>query len=291
MTDPRSFLDIPYEERIVPFPNMASVLMQHAREFPDKAALCFPDSRFTYAGLLNACLTGKPEHEPEKIIVSLRDTENSCLLILFCLFHGIPFHLDHSEETNTRLTFDPDKNIQHCELPYVHADRTALLLMNSYSFSQYNLMVAAQAVGKALKLFRPGHAVCALPLSSVSDLVLGVLAPFYYAKTIRFDCNDPANEVFSGTAQYAWCKDIVPEILPADTTARLRDASLVFSCVPPDVPGLPVYRLLTAFDHAAGLGPLMDKDGNILSLPGMEIIRDGNTWNIRGHVLGQRIDP
>ena len=152
-------------------------------------------------------------------------------------------------------------------------------------------MVAAQAVGKALKLFRPGHAVCALPLSSVSDLVLGVLAPFYYAKTIRFDCNDPANEVFSGTAQYAWCKDIVPEILPADTTARLRDASLVFSCVPPDVPGLPVYRLLTAFDHAAGLGPLMDKDGNILSLPGMEIIRDGNTWNIRGHVLGQRIDP
>jgi len=284
MSDQRSFLDIPYDERIVPFPNLASVLMQHAREFPDKTALCFAGKQYSYSNLLTKCNYGRLVRQEKHIRISLKDTEDGLLLIIYCLYHGIVFHLDPSEETNTTFGNDAEMTDNDPEPPYVQPDDPALILNDTYSFSQYNLMVAAQAVGRTFKLFRPGDAVTLLPLTDISDLVFGVLAPLYFAKTIRFDIPDPASELLRGKAQYAWCRHVLPE-MPVLSDAMMRDARMIFRCEFPEALSPCACRLVTAFEHAAGLGPLLDHRGDILPLPGVEITRVGNGWQIRGHAL------
>ncbi len=290
MTDSRTFLDIPYDEHIVPFPNTAAVLMQHAREFPDKPALCFRDKTYTYAALRDLCLSADLSAlNGAKPLVSLHDTQNGLLLMLILLSRGIPFDLDPQAATHVRAAELPltEKVPGDFEPPFVHLDDTAMVLDGTYRFSQYNLLVAAQAAGIAFKLFRNGDAVSALPLASVRDLVFGVLGPLYFAKTVRFSA-DPGAEVLAGRAQYAWCADILPDA-PLLSGGLLRDAHMLFSREYPETLSpyaryMPVY-----FDQAAGLGPVTDLEGNLMNFLGVDIGRDGEAWTCEGHALGQTI--
>jgi hypothetical protein len=267
ITQQREFLNIPYAEHIVPFPNFASVIMQHAREFPDKIALGFDSRSYTYSELLQTCL----ELELKTYItLTMKDTENDLILLLALLLQGIPFNLDFKANSTLKLIEikRQKKDIHYFEPPYVRLDDEALILNNELSFSQYNILVAAQAIGNAFKLFRPGNALCPLSITSIADLSFGILAPLYFAKSIYFD--DVAEPDFF---QYAW-----NGVIRSD----LRDAVMVGSEIKDQKN---VYNLKKSFDNAMGIGKVISSEGKEVTFLGFEIEDE----EPRGHCLGRKI--
>jgi len=288
MDQRRTFLNIPYEEHIVPFPNTAAVILQHAREFPGKIAFRFIDSSCTYGDILDLCLRFRIR-DRKRPLLSFRDPEKSLMPLLALLYHGIPFHLDFTAESD-RISYEYlPENMQanKQDIPFIRLDDNALILKAKYRFSQYNLLVAAQAVGRAFRLFRPGDACSALPVESMSDLLFAVLAPLYFAKTIRFDMANPAEEVLNARVQYAWCKEGFPEILP-EAKKLLRDAAMLFTASQQKVLHPSAYYLSGADDAAAGLAIIRDVSGAIVPFPGCDIVRNAEgKLQINGHALAQ----
>jgi hypothetical protein len=262
----RSFLDIPYQEHIVPFPNFASVLMQHARAFPEKPALDFGSVTHSYSELLKLCLS---LDIPKNIVISMKQPENDLILLLASLSQGLPFKLDFSSQS----TLDYDKldrkkvDYHPFEPPYVRLDDIAFSLKDIF-FSQYNVLVAAQAVGNAFKLFREGASYCSADIRSISDLVFGVLAPLYFAKSVYFTMVNEKNFF-----QYAWNGEI---------NTNLRDSAVVT-----DKNNInDAYKLEKSFDQAVGLGPVKDPSGEYIKFLGVDIEKIGDKWDISGHCLG-----
>jgi hypothetical protein len=265
------FLDIPYAEHIIPFPNFASVIMQHAREFPDKIALGFNSKSYTYSELLQTCFELELKTD---ITLSMKDTENDLILLLALLLQGIPFNLDF--EANTTLKLNEikrqKKDIHYFEPPYVRLDDKAMTLNKEFCFSQYNILVAAQAVGNAFKLFRPGNALCPLSITSIADVSFGVLAPLYFAKSIYFEQNDDKNYF-----QYSWNIQI---------ESNLRDASTILFTAKTDVKA---YTLEKSFDEILGLGPVISPKGEMVKLLGLDIEEVKGEWKVSGHCLGEKL--
>ena len=270
----REFLDIPYAEHIVPFPNFASVLMQHAREFPDKIAIQFDNERFTYQELLQNCLSMEFEKD-RNYDLGFRHKEEDLLRLLALLAQGIPFDLNFPRSgtylRETKKIFR-EINIDYFDPPYVKLDDKAFVLNGEYEFSQYNVLVAAQAVGNAFKLFREGAAYCDPGLLTISDLVFGVLAPLYFAKSIYFT-NVDEPDLF----QYAWRGKI---------SSSLRDAVMVGDDVNYHDNA---YRLQESFDQALGLGPIFSLKGQMVKLLGVDIEKVEDKWTISGHCLGEKL--
>lgn len=285
MSSEHEFLDIPGDEHIVPFPNAAAVIMQHAREFPERAALVFKDARYTYRDILEQCQkTIIPDRD---IRISLKDPEHDLLLIILLLYHGKVFHLDLKAATNIRPENLPQREVteNERELPFVRLDDPALILKGHYRFTQYNLLVAAQAAGNTFKLFRPGDAVCSLPLNSMTDLCFGILAPLYFAKSLRFDRPDPAGEVLKGTAQYAYAGLTAPSI-PLDNKELLRDAAILFKARREAFSSPVSFYIEEEIPYAAGLTPVTNNEGDPLSFLGAEMEKKNDSWIIRGHCVG-----
>ncbi|MEA2076675.1 MAG: hypothetical protein U9O95_01490 [Candidatus Marinimicrobia bacterium] len=274
MTHKRSFLNIPYEEHIVPFPNFASVIMQHAREFPDKIAMEFGSCKYTYSELLELCLSLDIPEETGEIIISMDRIENDLILLLALLIQGISFKLDFTSSSSLEYKKLDRKKMEYhpFEPPYVRLDAPAFLL-NNYSFSQYNVLVAAQAVGNAFKLFRPGNAYCPLSFTSIADLTFGVLAPLYFAKSIHFTLHNEKN-----CYQYA---------LNHEINSSLRDAIIIFS-TNSDNPNS--YKLIESFDQVLGLGPIIDPRDELIQLLGLDINKIDGKWHIAGHCLGIKLN-
>lgn len=261
------FLDIPYAEHIVPFPNFATVIMQHAREFPDKIALGFNSRSYTYSELIKTCLALDLN---SNIILSMKDPENNLIIFLALLVQGISFKLDFKADTILKLDRikQSDVKIHYFEPPYVRLDDEALILNKELSFSQYNVLVAAQAIGNAFKLFRPGNALCPMSITSIADLSFGILAPLYFAKSIYFvDVDEP--DFF----QYAW-----NGVIRSD----LRDAVMVGSEINNQKNA---YHLKKSFDNAMGIGKVISSKGKEVTFLGFEIEDE----EPRGHCLGRKI--
>jgi len=261
------FLDIPYTEHIVPFPNFASVIMQHAREFPDKIALDLSTGSYTYADLLKTCLALELK---SNMTLSMKDTENDLIIFLALLTQGIPFNLNFNSNSTTKLS---KINIREMEIhffepPYVHLDDQAMTLNSEYCFSQYNILVAAQAIGNAFKLFRPGNAFCPLSITSIADLSFGILAPLYFAKSIYF-VNVDEPDFF----QYAW-----NGVIRSD----LRDVVMVGSEIKDQKNA---YHLKKSFDNAMGIGEVISSKGKKVTFLGFEIEDE----EPGGHCLGRKI--
>lgn len=265
------FLDIPYSEHIVPFPNFASVIMQHAREFPDKMALDFNTKSYTYSELLQTCLALKLKAD---ITLSMKDTENDLILLLALLLQGISFNLDF--EANSTLKLNEikrqKKDIHYFEPPYVRLDDKAMTLNKEFCFSQYNILVAAQAIGNAFKLFRPGNALCPLSITSIADLSFGILAPLYFAKSIYFEQKDDKNYF-----QYSW---------KIQVESDLRDASTILCDTETNKKA---YTLKKSFDMVLGLGPVMSPKGEMVKLLGLDIEEVKGEWKVLGHCLGDKL--
>jgi len=265
------FLDIPYAEHIVPFPNFASVIMQHAREFPDKMALGFNSKSYTYSELLQTCLELELK---TNLTLSMKDIENDLILLLALLLQGIPFNLNF--EANTTLKLNKikrqKKDIHYFEPPYVRLDDEAMTLNKEFCFSQYNILVAAQAIGNAFKLFRPGNALCPLSIISIADISFGVLAPLYFAKSIYFDHIGEKNYF-----QYSWNIQI---------ESNLRDASTILFMAKTN---LKAYTLKKSFDEILGLGPVISPKGEMVKLLGLDIEEVKGEWKVSGHCLGEKL--
>jgi hypothetical protein len=268
MNSNNEYLGVPFEEKLVPFPNFASVLLQHAREFPQKIALIFEDRAYTYLDLLKECLSyniNDVEYE-----INLVQVQDSIILILALLTQGKNFKLDFLKSgTYVREKSSKIYNeIDYFDPPYVKLDDKAFLLKDKYEFSQYNVLIAAQAVGQAFKLFRDGAAYCPKSVFGIEDMIFGILAPLYFAKSIYFYKIDKPDFF-----QYAWNGVI---------ESNLRDAVMVTNEVNYHEN---VYRLRNNFEQALGLGEAIGPDGKAVQFLGFEII-DGEP---RGHCLGRKV--
>ena len=273
MKDTRRFLDIPYEEHIIPFPNFASVLLQHARVFPAKPVFVSDKVSMTYSELLEMSLTlGLPRDK--RIHLSFNSLCDDLLILMALLYQGIPFSIDFKKESSIQLADlkNNDLQVNQFEPPYVRLDDEAFILNNEYCFSQYNVMVAAQSVGNAFKLFREGAAYCPHHIHQISDLIFGILAPIYFAKTIHLSKRDGGN-----IYQYAWNDTI---------NSTLRDNASVF-LDPSDEKN--IYRLITPFDQALGLGKIIDPAGKTVNLLGFELDESREVPTPRGHCIGTKI--
>ncbi|MDZ7795601.1 MAG: hypothetical protein U5N56_00495 [Candidatus Marinimicrobia bacterium] len=121
----------------------------------------------------------------------------------------------------------------------------------------------------------------------MSDLCFGILAPLYFAKTLRFDIDDPADAVISGAAQYAYA-GLTASSVPVDTAKLLRDAAILFKARK-DAFFSPVsFYIEEAIPYAAGLSPVTDNSGRLLSFLGAEMQERDGRWIIRGHCLGEK---
>lgn len=285
--DRHTFLDIPFEEHVVPFPNFAAVLMQHARKHPGKNALVFSGTSFSYGDILNFCQKNIPGKSP--FLFTIQDAQQELLPMLVLLYHGIPFRLDFISGDSTLLPEFESRNNINTDIPYVQPDQDAVILNGKWLFSQYNLLAASQAVGRAFHLFRPGNACSLLPLTCMRDLLFGLLAPLYFGKSIYFDKDNPAAALLEAKAQYAWCGDKLPDFSDYNKPL-LRDSAMLFSAALPDAAHDVSYYVSEADDAAAGLAIIRNVNGEILSLPGCDIVKTkSGAYQINGHALGRAL--
>ncbi|MFA6619209.1 MAG: hypothetical protein WCT23_09095 [Candidatus Neomarinimicrobiota bacterium] len=263
------YLNIPDVEKLVAFPNFATVLLQHAREVPQKSALKFENSDYTYLALTKFC--SNIELPEKKISLSMRNIKNDLLLLLACLYQGKQIDLNFNRDTN--LVLDElkiaDDELKYFEPPYVKLDDPALILNDTYHFTQYKVLLAAKAVGNALHLFRDGASYCPAEILSIKDLLFAVLAPLFFAKSIEFTFNKEINHY-----HYAWNRTI---------DSDLRDCATVFFQEKRDNN----YTLKESFDQAMGLGPLFHPSGSLVELLGYELFQDNGTWRISGHGIAR----
>jgi hypothetical protein len=86
------------------------------------------------------------------------------------------------------------------DVPYISLDHPALFLSVEeiwYEFTQYNLLSAAQSVGKELSLFREGETLFTKEISDSADWLFAALTSFYYGSTTRFDTGVDAQKAES----------------------------------------------------------------------------------------------
>ncbi len=282
----RSFLDIPYEEYTVPFPNTAALIQQQAREFPDRIAFRFEKCSHTFSDILQFCLRFR-NRESETALLCFRRPQEDLLPMLALLYHGIPFDLNFSAE-QSRLDYEliSEEISGTMDLPFIGPENDAFILNDTYLFSQYNILVAAQNLGRVFHLFRPGDA-CSYPeITTMSDLLFGILAPFYFAKSIDFNAENPAEEVLKGKAQYAWSKGVLPRSLPKERKI-LRDAALVFwtDKTSEDIPN--AYYIYKVDNSTAGLALMRDSKGNTIAIPGCDFHEHADgSLQIHSHAVG-----
>lgn len=261
----QEYLKIPAIEKLVPFPNFGTVLLQHAREFPQKLAISFSKRKYTYDEVTKIC--ARLDIPKQKIKLSFHDIENDTLLLLACLYQGRELDIDFSSRSSINY-LQPEnqgEELPFFDPPYVKLDDHACSLNNEYHFSQYQVLLAAQAIGKAFKLFREGASYCPENINSIADLIFGVLAPLYYCKTVEM--------VFTSQKdyyQYAWKKEI---------SSSLRDAAYLF----PKNAKAQGFLLLESFDNALGMGPIVSPEGKMLELLGYEFEKFEDKWSVKGH--------
>lgn len=282
--DRHTFLDIPFDEHVVPFPNFAAVLMQHGGRLPDKAALVFSDRSYDYAEILEFCRRFDPIKRD--FIFTMQDPQKELLPMLALLYQGIPFGLDFVSGSPATLPGYESRHYIDIDIPYVQPDHPAVILNGQWQFSQYKVLAAMQAVGRVFRLFRPGDACLHLPLASMNALLFAVMAPLYFGKSIRFDLENPAAALMNGKTQYAWCEGNLP-VFSDRYEGLLRDAAMLFTApLPPDAPSF-AYYISDADDEAAGLAMIRNARGEILTIPGCDIVRTKEgRYRINGHAVG-----
>lgn len=264
-----TYLNIPNVEKLVAYPNFATVLLQHAREYPQKLALRFQNKDYTYLAMTEFC--SNINFPDKKISVSMRNIENDLLLLLACLYQGKEVDLNFNVDTNVlieELIIDHDK-LKYFDPPYVKLDDPALILNDKYYFTQYKVLLAAKALGNAFTLFRDGASYCPPEIPDAKALLFGVLAPLFFCKTIEFVFNEGKDHY-----QYAWNRWIKSD---------LRASSVVYFQKKLGNN----YILEESFDQAMGIGPLIHPLGNLVELLGYEIYKVDGKWDISGHGIAR----
>lgn len=279
------FLDIPSDELLVPFPNFGAVLMQHGRNLGGKTAMDLESGPISYAQLLLFCRT----HTSQDLspACGLTSYSQSILNFIACLYHGIAVHLEFKNTIPIKMVA-PDMLSE--DVPYVRLSTQALSLTEKgqkYSYTQYHLLCAAQAVGKAFHLFREGDALLFSQLSTLTDLTAGLLACLYYGKTTRFSDAPDLESFFQGKTQYVYTPVLDQFKKTADSRVLKNSAVLCCSNNSGTNAGF-IYRL-TPHPACSGLGNIMDSNGNYIQLLGLNNPQDSNSDDEpSGHIC---VDP
>ena len=90
-------------------------------------------------------------------------------------------------------------------LPYLRLKDPALRFYEKgigvIEFNQYNLLTAAQSIGKKFHLFRPGISILNHKIQDLTDFIYSVFAPFYYGKTIKIDEQTSDENIFKNMSE------------------------------------------------------------------------------------------
>ncbi|HBY18183.1 MAG TPA: hypothetical protein DEH00_03330 [Candidatus Marinimicrobia bacterium] len=223
-----TYLGIPYDEEIVPFPNFGTVLIQHRRYLPEKPVFIWKDvPPFTFkewssgVRLLSDALKQSGLNVSSRVCLKPDLRPETIFLFHALLDGGIPAFFPADSGTGSTFPLPgevilPEEyilegpggtsgsiysvvdSLLHTRpeaedpfvIPYVSLDHPALFFSEEeiwYEFAQYNLLSAAQSVGKELSLFREGETLFAKQVKDPADWLFAALTSFYYGSTTRFD--------------------------------------------------------------------------------------------------------
>ncbi len=279
-----TYLGIPYDEEIVPFPNFGTVLIQHRRYLPDKPAFIWenvPPVTFkewsSGVRLLSGALKQAGLDFSSRVRLNLDLSPRTLFLFHALLDGGIPAILTTDPDTGFTFPLPGDvimpgefilkgpgdisgsihsvvDTLLHTrpeapdpfEVPYISLDHPALFCFDEemwYEFTQYNLLSAAQSVGKELSLFRDGETLFAKSAADLADWLFAALASFYYGSTTRFETDMDAQKA-ENILKERKTQVLVPDIsrtgiFSPDLTAGevLRDAAIL--CRDPRIGKIP----------------------------------------------------
>jgi hypothetical protein len=317
-----SFLGIPYSEKTVPFPNWWTVFRQHYDARPEQAALQDGNHSINYGKLLGLIergfqlLSQRGIRKGDSVTWPWKGTLSDQLLLLTLLAYGAPviFAPERAIPKMTAvLTLSDDDPLRHLETepaapipeaaqsakmsPYINLSDAALICRladdSEILFSQYNLLNAAQSLGKIFNLFRSGAALTPrLPLS-VSELSLSLLAPIYFGKEIQIEPEIPTSAILEkicgGIVHFCYLHQ--PEKLIStryQTCKTLRDATLLLNLKNSEEQPFPKNAFIKGIfplDEMAGVGPIISQDAIVLETPASELILKNTQLHIRGHSL------
>gem|GEM_PF-4571458 len=318
-----SFKGVPYFERIVPFPNLNTILRQHLQLHPEAAALRDGDRVLTYRQLWHSSIrvselmdnSGQSKTEPFVLPFPL-DLDH-LVTLLACLNSGRPVLLLPEGGTlqgssrvsgGSRMSAflfeeglrQPFPEPDDSPIPFLDLGHSFFLIPKGpeafLKYTAYNILAAAQSLGKALALFRPGPAFLRRSTRSLSELLISFLSPLYYGKEILLgeqDADRSLSAILRGDLHFAYHPEAVsiPAVGDTGPYSSLRDAALLLdnrcrqNSQTADTAGLPL-RFIRSFELFSGMGLLYDSSGQELSVPGIEsAVGDNACTLLRGPSL------
>jgi hypothetical protein len=167
------------------------------------------------------------------------------------------------------------------EIPYIRLDHPAVFFPFSDSwgeFCQYNLLSAAQSVGKELVLFREGDTLWTRDIHDLADWLFAALFSFYYGATTRFAGTFNPDET-GKILKEKKIQTLIPDISRdemyvgrANPEKILRDT--VFLCRIVDSRTIPwnlpfPWRMYWTADHFSGNGVFLN-DGKGICCKGLD---------------------
>jgi len=286
-----SFYGIPYREKTVPFPNFDTLIRQHAGMIPEQILLHDGSESLSYGDLWSiirgsiAASRSSSVDKLQKFRITGTLVNYAELLILWSVGTALQFEFRNDEEVSESLTLTDLSSRRISEnkeipVPYITPDKTLCRwtspIFGDVNFSHYNIMAAAQSLGAALELHRPGEAVIPRCPASLSVLMLMFLAPLYYGKTIRIadlSADQCLEEIRSGRAAYCFCPDPLSEEKDGDNSAHspLRGACFLRSGWQKQSGPSPEFiKYIQNEDHFFGMGPLRSSSGEMIRIQAME---------------------
>ncbi len=285
------FQGIPYSEKIVVFPNFHTVVLQHLQLHPDK--ICFQDGEnpLTYRHLSEGISALMDSYEREGIKSGDRASlpfsgDGASFTRLLAMWNmGIVVQIHFTDRPSSGAMPEPNgPAFEERPIPYLTLDRPACRfespVFGPVHFSAYNILAAAQSLGRVFHLFRDGDTLVTAPPATLSDLMLSYIVPYFWGKTIHFRPlreADPAAEFENGHVQYAYIPDMNDSLMDAvkhiHPEKLLRDAVLLTRGESSALPDLSWIRAIRQDDHFFGMGPVFETGDKPVPVPALEIVR------------------
>ena len=316
------FNGIPYIEKIVPFPNFHTVLLQHVQLNSERVIFKSDSLKITVRELKNAvdALTNiflsrkmKPGDKLEYIFTaSILDYVYLLAFLDFGFRVKISFNSDDHGQSRIRKDNGESFNLPNIrellklsvgsnnssDIPFVTLDSPAIIYdipdIGELTFTQYNIMAAAQSLGKVFSLFRPGDALLSVKTESITQLMHGFFTPYYWGKTLIFfdyDLDKIMHAFKNKDLQYAYLPELKNGLRvnkgSLSSENLLRDAMILTEKNNiNDYPDYP-FQFIDSSECFCGMGPIYNSPGFQLrkNVPGMEIIEKDNKLFLRGHSL------
>ena len=191
-------------------------------------------------------------------------------------------------------------------LPFIRLKHPALRIFRKeigvMEFNQYNLLTAAQSIGKIFHLFRPGISILNHKVQDLTDFIYSIFAPFYYGKTIYINDKISNEIIFKKISDekihysYLGTNFEKSKLIKSDYNFNniLRDATVVINVKNQELnfelsKQLPITKIF-GDDFSCGVGLIFDENGNYKCMDNIEVSEKQNgKLAFRGHTIFDKL--